>query len=660
MQMKIAPVLLIAVSIAAQEPPVPPVAVAAPSARVLTPPPVTPRAPRAVVAGTAPLAGDSYGFGYGIGAGVAVAIAPPAAPVFVAPMVETPMFVAPRAAAVAIDPPEFFQGRGYISEEARRAAEKARDDAQRVRDEAQQAREQGRVLAEQSREQSRIMSEQMREQSRIMAEQAREQARSYAYLDAPAIAAQARAAAAEARASIDVPAIAAQARAQAQAAIADAGLIGPGRIAPMPMGPTGHEMPPRAWAQGDPADSLYRLAQETMSKGDYRKAAQLFKELPQKYKYSAYAVDAMYWSAHALYRVGTTPDLQEALQILASLKTTYPNQRIRGSQADVSALQVRIAGVLAQRGMGGQELVKNALDQNKAACDNEEQQVRSAALNALMQTDPAAATDYANKILARKDDCSREMRRNAIYLVGNKHDAQSTATLISIAKGDPSSDVRASAINYLGRSHDDAALGALEDLMKSSEDNQVQREAVRALAGNSSPRARAAIKALVERNDVSESLRMTALSSLDPEHATQEDVSWLQTLYSKTENSRVRASVIRAMSRLGGAQNEKWFATLVNNENESIDVRLSAIQQVGQTMSISDLGKLYDQTGQRQLRSEIVRQLGNRREPESIDKLGEIAKSGTDPMVRQNAINALSNKKDERATKLLLQLIDRP
>jgi HEAT repeat protein len=77
-------------------------------------------------------------------------------------------------------------------------------------------------------------------------------------------------------------------------------------------------------------------------------------------------------------------------------------------------------------------------------------------------------------------------------------------------------------------------------------------------------------------------------------------------------------------------------------------------------MDVAALGRLYDQTGQRQLRSELIRQLGNRREPEAIDKLGEIVKTGTDPQLRTRAIEVLSNSKDPRAAKLLLSLIDRP
>lgn len=511
-------------------------------------------------------------------------------------------------------------------------------------------------IREEAREASRIDMQQAREDARAAAEQAREAAR------------------------IDAGQVRAEARAMAPMAFGFGQGIGQGIVKGMaPVAPiiktevttsigkgfsysyNEDKRPPSGWAQGDPADSLYRSAYEALNKGDYRKAASLFKDLPNKFPYSTYAADAMYWSAHALYRVGSTPDLQDALQTLDQLKKKYPSARLRSSQSDVAALQTRIAGVLSARGQGGSDIVKSALNsQAGPVCDTEDQQVRSAALSALMQTDPAAATDYAMKMLARKDECSRELRRSAIFLIGERRDPKTVSTLIALAKSDPAPDVRSVAVSYLGRMQSDEAFTALEDLLKTSDDQNVQREVIRSLARSGNPRARAGVKALVERNDAAESLRITALDALDQERATADDVTWLQGLYSKVESPRLRSRIINAMGRLGGSQNEKWFTTLANNENESIDVRLEAVRRAGQSMDIAALGRLYDQTGQRSLRSEIIRQLGNRKESESIDKLGEIAKSGTDPQLRSNAIQALTNKKDERAVKVLLSLIDKP
>ncbi len=65
---------------------------------------------------------------------------------------------------------------------------------------------------------------------------------------------------------------------------------------------------PVAWAHDDPADSLYKIARDAFSRGDYRRAADLFKSLPTRFTNSAYVADAQYWQAFSLYRIGGTPE----------------------------------------------------------------------------------------------------------------------------------------------------------------------------------------------------------------------------------------------------------------------------------------------------------------------------------------------------------------
>src|SRR6185312_14402587 len=102
---------------------------------------------------------------------------------------------------------------------------------------------------------------------------------------------------------------------------------------------------PQGWAPQDPADSAWRQAQQAMNRGDYRRAAGLFKDIPAKQPNSVYASDALYWEAFSLYRVGGTTELQEALSVLDQRKTKYPAGRTRGD-AD-PGLATRIAGVLS-------------------------------------------------------------------------------------------------------------------------------------------------------------------------------------------------------------------------------------------------------------------------------------------------------------------------
>ena len=67
---------------------------------------------------------------------------------------------------------------------------------------------------------------------------------------------------------------------------------------------------PDPWIQGDPADSLYRVARETLNRREYRTAANLFSQITDRFARSGYAGDALYWKAFALYRLGSDRDLR--------------------------------------------------------------------------------------------------------------------------------------------------------------------------------------------------------------------------------------------------------------------------------------------------------------------------------------------------------------
>ena len=415
------------------------------------------------------------------------------------------------------------------------------------------------------------------------------------------------------------------------------------------------EMPPAPWAQSDPADSLYRAAREQLNRGDYRRAVALFKEVAQKFPYSQYASEAPYWQAFSLYRIGGTPELQEALTALETQRTKYPSARTQG---DANTLATRIAGVLSGRGVNN-ALVKQYLNTPAAGCDPEDQSVRAEALNALMQTDADAATQLSRKILARKDECSADLRRSAVFLVGDKRDAAAAATLIAVAKSDPSIEVRADAISWLSKMPGDDALNTLEELARSADDERIQRAAVRALTTHPNPRARLGIRALVERNDAAEKLRMAALDVFDRDRSTAEDAAWMRGLYPKVDNPRIKARIASAIGRIGGDANDQWLLGLARNEDESLDVRNSALRYAGRTMDIASLGKFYDGTSQRQLREQLIDLFGSRKENEATDKLIDIVRTGTDPQLRRSAISALTRKKDPRTTKLLLEIIDK-
>jgi HEAT repeat protein len=417
--------------------------------------------------------------------------------------------------------------------------------------------------------------------------------------------------------------------------------------------------PRAAWLQGDPADSLYKSARELLNGGEWRRAASAFSNLPQRFPNSGYAPEAMYWQAFALYRIGGTEDLNAALRSLETLRSRYPQAR---TQSDAAALMTRIRGTLASRGdRSAETALKETMSQQGSVCDREDQAVRSEAMKTLAQTDPAAFPALARRVLAKKDPCSAPLRRTAVYLLGNTNDSEVPAILRDVALNDPENEVRSTALQYLARSPSDVAVNTLEEVLRTSTDQSVLRSAARALASNPNPKARTAVRSLIERSDAPVQLRVDAVSGFEnSERTTDADVTYLRGVYTKIEHARVKSAIVRVIGRLGGEQNDAWLLGLMRNNDEPIEVRNAALERVAsRNMPIAEAVRLYGSVADRQLRERLISIYRQRKEPEATDKLLDIAKNDTDYNLRTRAINALTEKNDPRAMKLLMEIIDK-
>ena len=416
--------------------------------------------------------------------------------------------------------------------------------------------------------------------------------------------------------------------------------------------------PRAAWAPQDQADSLYRAAREALNRYEYRRAAQLFRQLRERYPRSEYAGDAAYWEAFSLYRVGTIDDLRIGLRVLESHSNRYSKEEI---QADAATLATRIRGALAMRGdRDAARAVERAAQGNGQPCDKEEIDVRVEALSALSQMDGETVVPILRRVLARRDECSAQLRRRALSILGRRGDTASVATFLSVAKTDPDPGVRSEAIGYLARQPGERVVDALEDLLRTSNEERVQRYAVRALASHESPRARRSLRALIERSDVPEQLRREAIGSFERERSSADDAAYIRSLYGRLDSQQLKESVINAAARLGGADNEQWLANLVKNPNEPPQLRAAALSRLGRTtVPIAEFAKMYDAATERGIREQVMNVLAYRKEPEATDKLIEIARTGTDPQLRRLAINYLTRKNDPRTQKLLLEILDK-
>jgi HEAT repeat protein len=245
-------------------------------------------------------------------------------------------------------------------------------------------------------------------------------------------------------------------------------------------------------------------------------------------------------------------------------------------------------------------------------------------------------------------------------MLARRGDAEASALLINTAKNDPNVGVRADAISYLPRMPGDGGLAALEDILRGSDDERIQRSAVRAIMASDNPRARNSLRGLLERRDVSETLRLQVLEAYSRERSTPDDAAYLRWLYPRSESERMKNAIIGALARIGGKDNQDWLAAVVRNPSESPQLRSAALQRLSRSdISATELGRMYDAADSRSMREQLISALASRKEPEATDKLIDIAKNSTDLDMRRLAINYLARKNDPRATKLLMELIEK-
>ena len=424
--------------------------------------------------------------------------------------------------------------------------------------------------------------------------------------------------------------------------------------------------------QGDPADSLYRAAHDLMARGEYGRSAQLFKDIAQKYPKSRYQDDLPYNEAFARYRIGTARELETAAHLLEprakKLLGVVPASndapemsrgRIRASEREVVGLYIRVNQALALRGNGdAARIVADAAAPRANSCDGEDGQFKRETMGALSMMDPQQALPILKHVLDKPDECTAELRRSAVFILGRRGDAEAATIIASTAKSDPSPSVRAEAINWLPKLLGDPGVAMLEDVLRTEQDERIQRSVVHTLATSTNPRARTAIRAIIDRKDAPLNLRREAVSGITSGRATSDDAAYLRGLYARTDDEQLKQTIVSAVARFASPETDEWILNIAKNPNEASSVRGAAIGFVMRSGSVADWIKLYDGAASFDVRSRIVTALENRKEAEAADKLVEIAKTSTVPSLRLKAISALSSRKDPRLPQLLDEIMN--
>jgi HEAT repeat protein len=432
------------------------------------------------------------------------------------------------------------------------------------------------------------------------------------------------------------------------------------------LGRSGSGEPFRYYPQ-DPADSLYRSARTEFSRGNFDAAMSIFRSIHRDHPNSRYAPQAMYYEAFSLYRKGGEEDLRQALTVLQGQLDGYPNDVTK----DTAALAVRIQGQLAQRGdaEAAEELAQRAeglVERSQDARERQERSqqelgeddVRMAALNALMQMDADNAMPILRRVLANQSDETAPLRRKAVFLVSQKRTEGREETLLEAARHDPDEEVRRSAVFYLSQVRTPEAVEALDSILQFSVEPEMQERAIFALSQHRSERAGEILRVYALDPNAPPALRANAIQWLGNSKTT--DAGFLRDLFAQLDDAELKEKTLFALSQRRDSTNASFLVDVAADGTQDMETRKRALFWAGQMrLDNARLYEMYDAALDREIKEQLIFVYSQRsKDDAAIDKLIDIARNETDGELRNKAIFWLGRTNDPRAIRLLEEIIN--
>ena len=409
-----------------------------------------------------------------------------------------------------------------------------------------------------------------------------------------------------------------------------------------------------AFALGQaPDDSLFSAGREALNRNNFREAARLFEQLQREYPRSEFTPGAMYWEAFSRYRLGGTDNLRKARQLLQAQVDRYPSAH---THSDALALAVRIDGELARR--GDQPAARDIAEElQNQGCAEGENDVRLAALNALMNSNSERALPILERVLQRRDPCSEELRETALFVVAQQGGDRTTEILMDVVSNDPSEEIRGNAVFWLSQSDDPRIVPLLDSLLRYSTDEEIRDKAIFALSQQDDELAMASMRAVAQDATLPSELRGNAIFWLGQSNASG-NVPYLRELYLTLDDEELREQVLFAVSQSDDPGTGAWLVEIARDQNQPMELRKNALFWAGQSgVGVTELIAMWDEGLDQEMKEQLVFVYSQSEEPAALDKLFEIARTESDQELRENAIFWLGQSDDPRVTQFLEDLI---
>jgi HEAT repeat protein len=414
------------------------------------------------------------------------------------------------------------------------------------------------------------------------------------------------------------------------------------------------------------ADSAIRAAKRILEDNDFRQAARMFAQIASRYPRTTQASEALYYQAFAQFRTGTSTSLTSALEALSELNRLYPNST--ANRGDAGSLRIRICGELARRGNEACAAeVVSAASQSPAAqgqqncpAENDDNDERMMALNALLNMNAESAVPILERTLARRDACYRAMRKKAVFLIAQKRSEGVVDILLKVAREDPDPGVREDAVFWLSNVRDPRVVDLLAEMAMNSNDPAIQEKAIFSLSNTRSERASQILRDIAQRESATKGAREQAIFWLGNRRDSSA-TAFLRDLYGRLSDRDLKERVLFSVANQRGNASGAWLIGIAMNEREPMELRKQALFHAGnqRAASLGEITSLYDRVTDREMKEQIIFVLSQNRQEASVDKLMDIARRDPDREIRSKAIFWLGQSRDPRVVKFLEELINR-
>ena len=372
----------------------------------------------------------------------------------------------------------------------------------------------------------------------------------------------------------------------------------------------------------DSEERNYRRGAEYLDRREFEKAIDEFDKVIERK--GAKADGAYYWKAYGLSKLGRR-DL--ALASLAELKKSYSTSRWLN---DAKALEAEVQQA------GGQGISPES--QN-------DEDLKLFAINSLMNSDPERALPLLEKILQKSS--SPKLKERALFVLAQNRSSKSNEIVSQFARGGGNPDLQQKAVEYLGVYGGKDNLQTLGDIYGSSSDAGLKRGILRSfMVAHDKDRLLGAAKS--EQNA---DLRRDAIQYLGNLNAYPE----LSQLYASEQSVEVREAIIQA---LANGNNAERLVEIARTEKDA-KLRSSVIHRLG-TMSRSKtseaLVSIYSSEPDRNVKEQIMHSLFIQG---SAKEIVDIARKEPDPVLKRNAVQALSRMNSKEATDFMMELLSK-